>query len=124
MGKRKKLTEVEKFYVENNINSVSIDEMAKKLDCTKTVLVPFYQPPKSEPVQSAQVPEPAKEPIKTGPETVAPVFPKGMVRGAFARRRTAVVMTPAAAEMGDEIRAKSGKKKNNPNQIHKPYGDE
>lgn len=88
MAKTGPLGDVEKFYIENKHNELTLEELAKKLNRPKATVEKHVEKAKSERVHTQE-----EKP------------------NLFASHRGSTVMTQAASELGDEIRKKNRERK-------------
>lgn len=98
---RKKLTEVEQFYVENNPDGLSVKELAKKFNVTEKLIKEVSAAaPKTEPKQSVKDPVDRKE---------SSIGMKLIGRHKRNGQSVATVMTKSASELGDSSRKSTPK---------------
>lgn len=99
---RKKLTEVEQFYVENNPDGLSVKELAKKFNVTEKLIkeVSAAAAPKTEPKPSVKDPVEKKE---------SAIGMKLIGRHKRNGQSVATVMTKSASELGDSSRKSTPK---------------
>jgi hypothetical protein len=88
MSKRGPLSKIEKFYIENNFESMSVDDMAKDLDRAKSVVKAFANrcTPK---VQEKETP---------------------LSQQIFSNKRGSTIMTENGSVLADELRPKFASK--------------
>lgn len=105
-----KLTETEIYWIENNPDNLSLEEVASKLNRSVKIVKPHYNQQKFTPEVQSNKPKEVPEGITAG---------KLMGK----HERGATVSTPAASEVSDEYRKTMPKKENRLNKhIHKPKG--
>jgi len=124
MAKKGRLSDVEKFYIENNLQ-LSDEKLGEILDRTpNTVKKVRDMTPEVEPkpeVEKAELAESEKTVI-----TKQEALSKGYnVSDLMGRKREATVMTPAASEMADDANALNRSQSKNhrfASNIHNPKG--
>lgn len=93
--KQRELTDVEIHFIKTNPNSLSLEQMAQKLELPVEMVESHFIQPESRTLKSFN-------------------------RKAAGGRKGVVAMTQAASELGE---VKSSRKKDTSSYIHKPFGD-
>lgn len=114
MVKTGKLTDAEKFYIEQNPDHLTIKEMADKLDRSLPLVGKHYKE-----AEANKVPDPPKTAEEVKNESR--MF-KLMGRKERKGQHVATVMTPAASELADAQRPQRLSSKKLNSAIHKPKG--
>lgn len=120
MGNRRKLTEVEEFYVEHNPENLTIEEMAIKMGCNKNILIGMLDIKNT---NKPIVPETKSTAVVLPTKYKESVFTSTMGRRSVGGRKGLAVMTPAASEIADEARKNKPKGKYH-SAIHHPRGED
>lgn len=111
--KKTRLTKVEKFYIENNMETMSVEDLSKDIRCGKTLVQKQIDLLKSKNHQK-QITMPAK-----AEDIVSSSMPKAgdfMIRN---KRYGVTVMTRQSAEISDENRKNVKKTNTSREYIHK-----
>lgn len=123
------LTDVERFYIRENPEKLSIAELAKKFGRAANTIINIINKFKKEPIVEQPVEQLAESPV---PQPTGPVTGPN-ARRAFGHVRKrgqslATVMTQAASELGDEAGKLNRRSINDipalRNAIHRPYGND
>lgn len=102
--KKKKLNKAEEFYVKNNPDSKSVEELAKELNTVIEVVQPFYTAPVKPPKQETLVNKLMGKKVRNN-EVVA------------------TVLTEGAEQLSEDAKkARKGLPNDNKAFIHKPMG--
>ena len=119
MAKEKpvRLTEVEKFYIKSNPESLSASDLAKKLKKPAEIIQVVLDEAAAELREKVKAEEESK---KKKSDTL---FRQNMSRPARKGKKIATAMTGTAAEVADAAR-KNNKAKQKAPHIYKPYADE
>ena len=114
MAKGGKLTDAERFYIEQNPDNLTIKEMADKLDRSLPLVGKYYRVVEE---NKAQEPPKTAEEVKNESQMF-----KLMGRKVRNNQHVATVMTPAASELADAQRPQRLSSKKLNSAIHKPKG--
>lgn len=114
MVKSGKLTDAEKFYIEQNPKGLTIKELADEMDRSLRIVGKYYK-------EVEQTKESAPPKSTEAVKNESQMF-QLMGRKKRNDQHVATVMTPAASELADATRAKRLMNKKLTSAIHKPKG--
>lgn len=114
MVKTGKLTEAEKFYIEQNPKGLTIKELSDEMDRSLRIVGKYYK--EAEQVKES-IPEKTAEEVKNESQMF-----KLMGRKKRNEQHVATVMTPAASEFADATRSSRSMNKKLSSAIHRPKG--
>lgn len=126
MGKRGRLTEIEWFFIKHNLDGLTVEEIAEKLDRTiptvEKAIDTIREANKEiaeEVSESKAESQPKPQPEITTAKKNGPVL-NLMGRHTVNDVKVATVMTQAASELADSTRPTSSQSQKLKNAIHKP----
>lgn len=109
---KKRLNTADKFYIETNANTMSVEEISKNIQVDISVVRDIVEKKESEDNQKTEKKQ------KTQTELA---FEANKRPGSVAEKYGVTIMSPAASELGDKVRKSKNISRNDC--IHKPKGE-
>lgn len=120
MTKKGPLTKVEKFYIENHVESLTAKEISETLDRTEKIVSNYINKLEGK-TPKKETKEKPKKPT-TKPKSKRSKMDNLMGHKERNGQRVAAIMTPAASEYSDSKRSTRIKSDKMKSVIHKPKG--